>query len=180
MTQLLLIAAATFASEDLTCVATGALIASGKIGFVSGVLACVVGIYVCDLLLYLTGRIIGRPILRKLISAEKLDQASRWLMESGGRAVVLSRFTPGLRLPTYLAAGLLKTQFWTFSFYFMAADLVWTPTLVTAAALLGKKLQHIGLLGPALVLVGINLRKLKLDWQTRRRLLGWVRRRTRW
>ena len=38
MTELLLIALATFASEDLTCIATGVLIAQGRMGFVPGVL----------------------------------------------------------------------------------------------------------------------------------------------
>src|SRR5581483_9627332 len=51
MGQLFLIAFATFASEDLTCLATGALIASGKLALIPGVLACAAGIYFGDLLL---------------------------------------------------------------------------------------------------------------------------------
>ena len=180
MTQFLLIAAATFASEDLTCISTGALIAAGKIGWVPGVLACLFGIYVGDLVLYFAGRMIGRPLLRKLVPEEKLDRASQWLVERGARAVVLSRFTPGLRLPTYVAAGLLQTRFWTFSFYFLLASILWTPVLVGSAALLGKNLPSIGLAGPALVLIGIHLRKVIPSWQTQRRLVGWFRRRTRW
>src|SRR5437879_285792 len=99
MGQLLLIAVGTFASEDLTCAATGALIAAGKIGFLPGVLACLVGIFVGDLLLYFAGRF-GRPLVRRLVSQQKLDRASAWLDERGARVVILSRFTPGLRLPT--------------------------------------------------------------------------------
>src|SRR5215471_11862480 len=168
MGQLILIAVATFLSEDLTCVATGALIAAGKLGFVPGVLACIAGIYLGDLLLYFAGRLIGRPIvrwrpLRRLLSEEKLDRASAWLAQRGAGVVILSRFTPGLRLPTYLAAGLLKTRFWTFAFYFLLAAVVWTPVLVGSAALLGKKLPNIGFGGPALVLIGINLRNLLSD-----------------
>jgi membrane protein DedA with SNARE-associated domain len=180
MTQFLLIAAATFASEDLTCISTGALIAAGKIGWMPGVVACLFGIYVGDLLLYFAGRMIGRSLLRRFIASEKLDRASQWLVERGARVVVLSRFTPGLRLPTYIAAGLLKTRFWTFSFYFLLAAILWTPVLVGSAALLGKKLPSKGLAGPAIVLIGINLRKRIPGWQARRRLIGWFRRRTRW
>src|SRR5262245_22158199 len=130
MTQYLLIAAGTFASEDLTCIATGALIAGGKIGWIPGVLACLIGIYAGDLLLYLVGRLMARPILRRFVPADKIDRASQWLGERGAKVVVLSRFTPGLRLPTYVAAGLLKTRFWTFSFYFLVASILWTPVLV--------------------------------------------------
>src|SRR5436190_20487295 len=101
MIQFLLIALATFVSEDLTCIATGALIAAGKLGFLPGVLACIVGIYVGDLLLYCAGRWIGRPIvnwkpLRKILTPQKLDRASEWLAERGASVVILSRFTPGL------------------------------------------------------------------------------------
>jgi membrane protein DedA with SNARE-associated domain len=185
MTQFLLIALGTFISEDLTCIATGALIAAGKIGFLPGVLACSAGIFFGDLLLYFAGRILGRPILRwrplrRLLTIEKLDAASRWLQQRGARVVILSRFTPGLRLPTYIAAGLLKTRFWTFAAYFLFAALLWTPTLVGAAALLRKNLPRLSFAGPAILLVAAPLRKVRPDWQTRRRVLGWVRRRTRW
>ena len=143
MTQLLLLAVAMFISEDLTCIATGALIAAGKIGFFQGALACVVGIYFGDLLLYFAGRFMGRLILRwrplrRLLTNEKLDAASLWLEKRGAGVVILSRFTPGLRLPTYVAAGLLKTRFWSFALYFLLAAVLWTPVLVGAAALLGK------------------------------------------
>jgi membrane protein DedA with SNARE-associated domain len=185
MTQFVLIAAATFISEDLTCIATGALIAAGKIGFLPGALACVAGIYFGDLLLYFAGRLIGRPILRwkplrTLLTGEKLDAASLWLEQRGAGVVILSRFTPGLRLPTYVAAGLLKTRFLTFSLYFLVAALLWTPALVGAAALLGKNLPRLSLAGPAILLVAAPLRKLRPTWQTRRRLLGWFRRKARW
>src|SRR5439155_1133409 len=103
MGQLLLIALATFVSEDLTCVATGALIAAGKLGFVPGVMACIAGIYFGDLLLYFAGRFLGRPIVRwrpfrKILPEQKLDRASQWLSDRGAGVVILSRFTPGLRL----------------------------------------------------------------------------------
>jgi membrane protein DedA with SNARE-associated domain len=188
MGQFLLIALATFASEDLTCIATGALIAAGKIGFVPGVLACIAGIYVGDLLLYFAGRFIGRPImrwrlLREILTDRKLDHASQWLSDRGAGVVILSRFTPGLRLPTYVAAGLLKTRFWTFALHFLLAAILWTPALVGAAALLGKSLPCVAFFGPAVLLVAAPWRKLQLAqpvWHTRRRVLGWLRRKTRW
>ena len=165
MGQLILIALATFVSEDLTCIATGALIASGMLGFLPGVLACVAGIFFGDLLLYFAGRLLGRPIvrwkpLRKILSEQKLDLASNWLAERGASVVILSRFTPGLRLPTYVAAGVLKRDFWTFASYFLLAAVLWTPVLVGAAACSGKSLPHLALLGPALLLVGVSCSKL--------------------
>lgn len=180
MGQLLLIALATFASEDLTCIATGGLIAAGKIGFLPGTLACLAGIYFGDLLLYFGGRIVGRPILRwrplrRVLTEEKLDRASCWLAERGAGVVILSRFTPGLRLPTYVAAGLLKTRFWTFAMHFLIAAILWTPALVGAAALLGKSLPRTVFLGPALVVAA-----QAVPWQGRRRAIGWIHRKIQW
>src|SRR3954447_9370380 len=163
MGQLIAIALATFASEDLTCTATGALIASGQLGLVPGILACAAGIYFGDLLLYFAGRLAGGPIVRRLVSRERLDRASAWMAERGATVVLLSRFTPGLRLPTYVAAGLLKTRFWSFSFYFLLAAALWTPLLVGGSALLGKSLPHLTYAGPALLLAGVGVRRLRIS-----------------
>src|SRR3954453_17558179 len=164
MGQLFFIALATFASEDLTCLATGALIAGGNLAFLPGVLACAAGIYFGDLLLYFAGRLVGRPLVRRFVTDTRLDGAGQWLAARGAGVVLVSRFTPGLRLPTYVAAGLLKTRFWTFNSYFLMAALLWTPLLVGSAALLGKRIPGVLLL-PVLVAI--------LPWRIRRRMVGW-------
>lgn len=142
--QLFLIALATLVSEDLTCIGTGVLIARGEIGSVEGTLACLVGIFVGDLLLFATGRLAGYSALRwaplaRFLPRRKLDQAAEWLAERGLAVVFLSRFTPGLRLPAYVAAGILRTRFWAFPGYFLIAASVWTPLLVGGTALLGEQ-----------------------------------------
>ena len=117
--QLLLIGLATFVTEDLACIATGLLVAQGQVGFFPGTAACLLGIFAGDVLLYLAGRFAGRPALR-FVSAEQIERASTWISAKGMIVVFLSRFMPGLRLPTYVAAGLLKTDFWRFTGYFRA------------------------------------------------------------
>ena len=173
MGQFLLIACGTFASEDLTCLATGALIASGRVGWLAGLLACIAGIYAGDVLLYAAGRLAGRQLLRRLVSAERLERGSRWLSEHGAGVVLLSRFTPGLRLPTYVAAGMLRTRFWTFNSYFLLAALVWTPLLVGSAVLLGKG-------APRYALLLVPIAAVRVPWRTRRRIIGRLRRLARW
>ena len=127
------------------------------LGFLPGVSACVAGIFFGDLLLYFAGRLLGRPIVRwkplRRSSEQKLDLASKWLAERGASVVILSRFTPGLRLPTYVAAGLLKTRFWTFASYFLLAAVLWTPLLVGAAVTRQESAPRL-FFGPALLLVG--------------------------
>ncbi len=164
MGQLIALALATFASEDLACLAAGTLIADGQIGLLAGIVACALGIYLGDLSLYFAGRS-GARMARRIASAERLDAAARWMTERGAAVVLLSRFTPGLRLPTYLVAGILRTNYRTFNLYFLIAAIIWTPLLVGSAAFLGR-------VSPAAPYV---MGAAMLLWHTRRRLMRYSR-----
>lgn len=193
---LALLAVSTFASEDLACIAAGLLVADGRLGFVPASLACFVGILVGDMLLYLAGRAFGRPALQRrpmswVVSEAAVERASRWFERRGIAVIFLSRFTPGLRLPTYVAAGVLRTSFRAFAFFFAVAGLLWTPILVGVAALAGERLaEAIGGLGPrqlpwilALIVVLMEAYRtipLLLTHRGRRVLKGRWRRRTSW
>ncbi|MHC4380344.1 MAG: alpha/beta fold hydrolase, partial [Planctomycetota bacterium] len=139
---MLLLALATLVSEDLTCIATGLLVAQGRIGLVAGSSACFFGILLGDVLLFLAGRALGRRAvsripLRWILTPGAVARASAWFRRSGAWVIFASRFMPGLRLPTYFAAGVLKTRFLWFLFYFSLAGILWTPTLVWLSSRLG-------------------------------------------
>ena len=142
---LFLIVLATFVSEDLTSIGAGFIVAQGTIDFFPAMLACFIGIFIGDVLLFLAGRFIGRPIIRKapfrwFIKEKDLAQGEAWLSRRGPAIIMASRFVPGTRLPTYVAAGLLHTGFWQFTFYFLLASCVWTPLLVGLAVLYGNQI----------------------------------------
>ncbi len=139
---LLLIVVATFVSEDLTCIGTGLLIARGSLPWAPGVLACLAGIAVGDLLLYAGGRLIGRPVtriapFRWLIRSEELERACRWFTERSAALILGGRFVPGTRLPTYVAAGVVRMPLLRFTFWILVAAALWTPLLVGGTALFG-------------------------------------------
>ena len=142
---LVLIALATLVSEDLTSIGAGFLVAQGTMDFFPAMLACFVGIFIGDVLLFLAGRWIGRPIVRRapmrwFIGEADLARGEAWLARRGPAMIMTSRFVPGSRLPTYVAAGLLDTGFWKFSFYFLIASAVWTPLLVGLSVLFGSQM----------------------------------------
>jgi membrane protein DedA with SNARE-associated domain/pimeloyl-ACP methyl ester carboxylesterase len=144
LVAMLLLAAATLVSEDLTCIATGLLVAQGRIEFIPGVVACFVGIFIGDGLLFLAGRWLGSPVLsrwplRWMVSPSSVTRAKNWFAQRGGRVILLSRFLPGLRLPTYVAAGILGTRLRSFLFYFALAGLIWTPLLVGISTWAGRQ-----------------------------------------
>jgi pimeloyl-ACP methyl ester carboxylesterase/membrane protein DedA with SNARE-associated domain len=149
---LLSLAAATFVSEDLACISAGVLVAEGRASFLFAVSACFLGIVVGDVLLFLVGRWLGRRVvqrvpLRWFISAESLQGASDWLGRNGAAVIAASRFTPGTRLPTYVAAGVLHTPFRKFLGYFLLAAALWTPLIVGLSAGLGVPVMHSAWLG---------------------------------
>jgi len=192
----LVLAASTLVSEDLTCIAAGVLVAQGRIAFIPAALACLFGIFFGDLLLYLAGRFLGRPWLGRaplkwFVKADAVARGERWFKEKGAAVIFLSRFTPGTRLATYVAAGLLRASFFRFAFWFFLAATVWTPSLVYGATLLGARafdyfdvFSRYALLG-LIALVALLWLLLKVGlplvtWKGRRRAVGWWRRLRHW
>ncbi len=191
-----LIALATLATEDITCIATGLLVSQGRIGLIAGSAACAAGILVGDLLIYGAGRYLGRPWLgrrpvRWLVSPRALARSSDWFARRGPAVIIGSRFLPGTRVATYFAAGLLKTSFLQFLLYFSVAVVLWTPLLVGLASWLGARtlpwfglFQRWALPGAAALAATIwlllSLVRSLSSWAGRRRLLGALRRKLEW
>jgi len=193
---LLLLALATFVSEDLTCIGAGLLVATGRIGFVPATAACLTGIFVGDLSAFLAGRIFGRAVLARapmkwMVTAEQIQRASAWFRERGSAVIFASRFLPGTRVATFIAAGVLHTPFGTFALWFGLAALAWTPLLVGISMLVGSpilaafhqfQLWAVPAAVAATVVVLLVLRVVPrlFSWRGRRLLVGAWKRTVRW
>ncbi len=146
-----LLAAATLVSEDLTSIGAGLMVAEGRISYTLAAFACFFGIFFGDVLLFLAGRYFGRPALKRapfkwFVRERDVERSSAWFTRKGLIVIAASRFVPGMRLPTYFAAGTLNTSFWWFTLYFLIAGVVWTPLLVAVSAFLGGELMGSALL----------------------------------
>jgi pimeloyl-ACP methyl ester carboxylesterase/membrane protein DedA with SNARE-associated domain len=191
-----LLALATLITEDLTCVWAGVLAAEGRIDFAFATIACLVGIVVGDVLLFLAGRLFGRAFLRRaplnwFLREAEVKRCSAWFQRRGVFAIFVSRFLPGTRLPTYFAAGLLDTSLLKFTFYFVIAAAAWTPLLVGASMLLGREVIESALMTQQSVLLRVAISALVVfvvlrllirlsSFRGRRLLVGRWRRLTRW
>lgn len=145
-----LLALATLVSEDFACIGGGLLIAQGRMSALAAIGGCFVGIFVGDVLLFLCGRWFGAPLLRgasagrsRLVSKEAIERGRALLDRHGAKAILISRFTPGLRLPTYLAAGALGMSLPRFALWFSIAGLLWTPILVLLSARFGGAVESV-------------------------------------
>jgi|CXWL01.1.fsa_nt_gi membrane protein DedA with SNARE-associated domain len=177
---------ATFVSEDGACLAAGVLAGQGRISLALAVSACVLGIFVGDMLLYWIGRIFGSRVVqtrffRRYVSNESISQATAWLEKRGASAVFLSRFLPGVRLPTYLAAGFLRANFGKFALYFLIASIIWTPILVGSAAYASLSLIPGGLIVEiVLMFIAVRFFFYITSWRSRRLLVGRIKRTLNW
>ncbi len=187
-----LLGVATFASEDLACIGGGLLASRDAIPLWLAIVGCLLGIFVGDFAIYLMGRVLGRPalklpVIRNLLSEQSVERYGRWFDRKGLAVVIGTRFVPGSRVPTYLAAGIIKASPLRFAFALFFAAAIWTPALVGLSYLLGGAFveffeQHegIALLGLLVSTVSILiLARLGVALATRRgrRLLysRWLR-----
>ncbi len=191
---MLILMAATLISEDLACVSAGLLSATEQLPLGLGILACGVGIWSGDLLLYAIGRGVRDGLLRgdwlsRWITAETLASGEKLITEKGTRFLVASRFLPGSRLPGYLAAGALRYPFRKFMLIMALAVAAWTPLLCFLSLSLGMSVLpwlhdwRLWLVLPAAWLILAFAAKgipMLFTWRGRRLLVSRWTRLTRW
>jgi membrane protein DedA with SNARE-associated domain len=101
----------SFLSEDSATLTAALLAALGKLSWPLAFASCFLGIWVGDLGLYVLARLFGRPVVGSLFlhsEPARLRKSEDWFARRGLLALVICRFIPGTRLPTFLAAGVLR------------------------------------------------------------------------
>lgn len=137
--QAALAAFCTFIFEDPTTVGCGLLVADGQMNFWTAMAGLTVGITVGDMGLYVIGRFFGPWIdRRKLISKESMERAKLMVDDNLVVAVLLSRFLPGTRIPTFVGAGMFKASALKFLLVAIVASLLWTFCLLTLTRKIGE------------------------------------------
>lgn len=137
------------------------------------------GIVCGDAVIFLAGRRFGHRIadvgpLRRVITPAKLEAVEKLIRRRGNLVVVLARFLPGLRAPTFFTVGHARMPLWEFLLFDGAAALVSAPFWVCLGFWLGSDLEalareasrfsHLILLG-----VGVVLFALWVRWYQARR-----------
>jgi membrane protein DedA with SNARE-associated domain len=135
----------TFVQEDIPTVSGALLAAAGNVSWATAFLGVFLGIWIGDALLYLLARTVGRPLLqrswaKRFFNADAVARSEQWFSEKGTWLLVSTRFVPGTRLPTYLAAGFLRLPFRRFLLVTGSAVAMWTGGIFLMANLLGPDL----------------------------------------
>ena len=129
---------ATFILEDAATVVTAMQVQAGSMSLQIGLGSLYAGIILGDLGLYGLGRLAASvPWLERFIPRRRRDIGRDWLNSRLARVILVSRFLPGLRLPTYTTCGFLRTSFLVFALTAIFATLIWTSLLFTISMKLG-------------------------------------------
>ena len=136
----------TFILEDPTTVGSGLLVADGRMAYWAAFLGLSIGIAAGDFGLYLCGGLAQGWVRRRgLLDSGRLQAAGRWFDRNVVTAVLAARFIPGMRLPTYLAAGVLKVSAARFLAVAVGASVIWTYILLNLTVRMGEAMfDHLG------------------------------------
>ena len=137
------------------------------------------GILAGDSIIFLAGRKLGHRVaefgpLRRIITPQKLTEAEKLLRRRGNLVVVVARFLPGLRAPTYFTVGHSRVPYWKFLFFDGLAATVSAPLWVCLGFWFGDDLGHAAKMATRfghfiLLGVGIVIAFLAMRWWLRRR-----------
>ena len=132
----------TFFSEDAATLGGAAMTAAGLLATPLGLAACFLGIWLGDLGLYALARCFGRPFLKRdwvkrRVNEDRLARSEAWWKKRGLLVLLVARFVPGLRLPTYLIAGTLAVPFLSFAAVTALMGLVWVPLIFVLVRIAG-------------------------------------------
>src|SRR5438067_9343188 len=134
----------SFVSEDAATISSALSIFGGPLKWPLGFASCFAGIWLGDLGLYSLARYAGKNVLRsrwlaRLADPATVTQCEKTFARNSTFTLIASRFIPGTRLPTYLAAGLFAMPVRHFAFVSAAGALVWISAIFALTKLLGTR-----------------------------------------
>jgi membrane protein DedA with SNARE-associated domain len=129
--------ALTFLSEDAAVLSAAVMVASGMMSWELGFAACFFGIWLGDLWLYGMARAFGAPFAARFEVAPAMMRSQAWFEKRGALVLVVSRFVPGLRLPSYLAAGTMRFPVKLFTLVTGVVAAVWVAAIFVGGRFLG-------------------------------------------
>lgn len=133
--------------EDITLLAAGLLASDHRISLSGALAASFFGVIAGDAVLFFLGRKLGRrvfllPGFRRYFTPERILRAEAKIQEHGPFICFVARFLPGLRSPTFAAAGAMGVRPATFLALDGFAALISVPVWVGLGFWFGNNWQE--------------------------------------
>ncbi len=148
-------------------------------GLLAMALVGLAGILAGDSVIFWAGRRFGAHVadfrpLRRLVTPAKLERVERLMRRRGNIVVVVARYLPGIRAPTYFTAGHARMPYWEFLLFDGLAALVSAPLWVCLGFWFGNDIERAAREASRfghyiLLAVGVVLAALAFRWLQRRR-----------
>lgn len=116
---------------------------NGRMSLAGIVIAGTVGSWVGASVMYWASRLLGRPLLMRygryvMITPEKIEKAEAWSSHYGTMGVFISRLLPVIRHLIGIPAGIVRLNFWWYSFATVAGSAIWCTVLVWLGVTAGQ------------------------------------------
>ena len=136
----------TFILEDAATVVAAMQAQQDTIPVGVALSALYAGIVLGDIGLYGLGRLASKiSWVRRWLPPQRNEAVRAWLEGRVFRVVFVSRFLPGLRLPTYTTCGFVGADFRQFALAAVIATCLWTTLLFGISLKMGQFLMdHLG------------------------------------
>ena len=136
----------TFILEDAATVAAAMQVEDGALPIWLALSSLYAGIVLGDLGLYGLGRLSSKvPWIARQLPPHRQETIRAWISGRIFRVVLVSRFLPGLRLPTYTTCGFVGADLRQFTMAAIVATAAWTSLLFATSLRVGHFLMdHMG------------------------------------
>lgn len=136
----------TFILEDAATVVAAMQVGSGVLPAWLALTSLYAGIVLGDLGLYGLGRLGAHiPWVARQLPPRRQETIRDWIGNRVFKVVLVSRFLPGLRLPTYTTCGFVKADLKRFATAAIIATAAWTSLLFAVSLKIGQFLMdHLG------------------------------------
>jgi membrane protein DedA with SNARE-associated domain len=125
--------------EEVPIVAAGVLAANGRLDWGLALASCIFGALAGDHAMYFLGRNFGRALIKDhpwwvgFMTPVREQKVEQMIRQRGILMLFGARFLPGLRMPIYIASGILKMPY----LRFFVADVVGGTIVVATCFWLG-------------------------------------------
>jgi membrane protein DedA with SNARE-associated domain len=118
-------------------------------GLLTMIAAGLAGILAGDSVIFVAGRKFGARVaeirpLRRIITPQKMEQVEKLIRRRGNVVVMVARFLPGLRAPTYFTVGHARLPYWEFLLFDGVAALISAPLWVCLGFYFGSNIEEAG------------------------------------
>jgi membrane protein DedA with SNARE-associated domain len=136
----------TFILEDAATVLAAMQAQDGGLSIWVALFSLYIGIVLGDLGLYGLGRLSARiPFVARQLPPRRQEIIAAWISGRIFKVVLVSRFLPGLRLPTYTTCGFVRADLRQFTLAAIVATACWTTLLFAVSLKVGQFLMdHLG------------------------------------